>query len=66
MKQHIFQNQRMTIEQVVKKYLMYSNYLEMPSSGTEEFQLFEKTAPEEFVILCKIFTPAQEIASKAT
>ena len=29
----------------------------MASSGSVEFQVFEKTAPEEFVIFRKIFTP---------
>ena len=47
----------MTIEWVVKKYLMYSIYLETQSSGSVEFQVSEKKELEEFLIFLKMITP---------
>ena len=48
---------RMIIEWVLRKYLRYSNYSDLPSSGLVEFYKSEKTAPEEFSFFRKIFTP---------
>ena len=57
-----FHIQMMTIECVIEKYLIYSNYLKVPNSGSEEFQVSGKAAPEEFVLFREIFTPGKEIS----
>ena len=60
-KQHIFHNQRISIECVVEKSLLTSNYLELPSFSLVEFQVSEKTVLEEFVLCRKIFTPGKKL-----
>jgi hypothetical protein len=40
-----------------KWVLRYLNYSDLPSSGLVKFYKSEKTAPEEFSLFCKIFTP---------
>ena len=55
-----FHIQMMTIECVIEKYLIYSNYLKVPNSGSEEFQVSGKAAPEEFVLFREIFTPGRK------
>ena len=55
----------MTFELVIEKYLRYSNYSELPSSGLIEFYESEKTAPVEFSpFALKSGYPEQNVALK--
>jgi hypothetical protein len=56
----IIRVQIMTIKWVLEKYLRYSRYSDLYSSGLVEFYKSEKTAPEEFSLFHKIFTPERE------
>ena len=47
-------------DRVVKKYLIYSKSLKLPSSGLVEFCVSEETAPGVFSCFYKIFTPAKK------
>ena len=59
-KHPIIHIQRMTIKWVLEKYLRYSNYSDLPSSGLVEFYKSENSAPEEFSLFNKIFTPVSD------
>jgi hypothetical protein len=55
-KHSIIHIQIMTIKWILKKYLRYSYYSDLPSSGLEEFYKSKMTAPEKFSLFRKIIT----------